>query len=191
VSKQDVVFLRGAKTILRPFNEETDLKLCQKWINDPEIRQFILNSSPFTLGQERKALEKLVERENSVFLIIEVDGRPIGTMGIHNIHHIDRTASTGALIGNKEDQGKGYGKDAKMVLLAHAFFSLNLRKIYSSAIEFNENSRGYQESTGYKVEGVRKKQFFRHGRYWDEILTAVFKEDFDPLWEEYGEKHGL
>jgi RimJ/RimL family protein N-acetyltransferase len=197
--KQEVVFLRGAKTILRPYNEETDLELCQKWINDPEIRPFVRNVFPITLDQEKEALKGFSEKKDGLFLIIEgkVEEEPkpkfktIGTMGLFRIDSVDRTASTGAMIGEKECWRNGYGKDAKMILLAHAFFALNLRKIWSSAIEFNENSLGYQKSTGYVVEGVRKKQFFKDGRYWDEVLTAVFAKDFLPLWEKYKKEHKL
>jgi RimJ/RimL family protein N-acetyltransferase len=50
---------------------------------------------------------------------------------------------------------------------------------------FNKRSLRYNLKCGYKVEGVRKKQIFRNGKYHDEILIAVFKEDWLPIWERY------
>ncbi|MDE1967131.1 MAG: GNAT family N-acetyltransferase [Patescibacteria group bacterium] len=111
------VFLRGRKTILRPLSE-SDLPLCQKWINDPEVRKFIKNIFPMTMGAEREWLESRSKKnDKDIILVIEVKGRPIGTMGIHGIDWRNRTATTGALIGEKEYWGKGYGTDAKMALI--------------------------------------------------------------------------
>jgi len=76
-----------------------------------------------------------------------------------------------------------------MLLLHYAFTRMNLRKVCSTAHAFNARSLRYGERCGYKQEGLRKKQFFIDGRYVDEVLTAVFKSDFMPLWREYKKKH--
>lgn len=43
----------------------------------------------------------------------------------------------------------------------------------------------YNLKCGYKIEGVRRKQRFRRGKYNDEILIAVFKENWLPIWKKY------
>jgi len=52
-------------------------------------------------------------------------------------------------------------------------------------LEDLKRSLAYNIKCGYKVEGVRKKQWFRNGRYYDEIQIAVFKKDFDRVWKKY------
>ncbi|MDE2037908.1 MAG: GNAT family N-acetyltransferase [Patescibacteria group bacterium] len=179
------VFLRGRKTILRPLSE-SDLPLCQKWINDPEVRVFIKNIFPMTMGAEREWLESRSKKnDKDIILIIEVKGRPIGSMGIHGIDWKDRTATTGALIGEKQYWGKGYGTDAKMALLDYAFNTLNLRKIMSRVIAFNARSLAYSLHCGYKVEGRLRRQHFVGGRYWDEIILGLFRSDWLKCWEKW------
>jgi len=39
--KEKVVFLSGKKVILRPLRKETDLKSALRWINDPEVIQYL------------------------------------------------------------------------------------------------------------------------------------------------------
>lgn len=114
-------------------------------------------------------------------------GRFIGTMGLYRINWKDRVATTGALIGEKDCQGEGYGTDAKMTLLDSTFNTLNRRKICASVYSFNERSLRYLKRTGYAVEGVRKEQVYKDGRYWDEILLGLFKKEWLPLWERYQE----
>jgi RimJ/RimL family protein N-acetyltransferase len=89
------------------------------------------------------------------------------------------------MIGEKEYWGKGYGTEAKMLLLHYAFDTLNLRKICSSVISFNERSHKYSLKCGYKEEGRRKAQLFRDGKYWDEIQLAVFRKDWLLLWKKF------
>lgn len=184
--KPKLVFLKGRKTILRPLRKATDFELCLRWINDPEVNQYLLIHFPLTEKKEEEWFDKLANDPNEVVLGIEtLDGKLIGTMGLHRINSKDRTAMTGALVGEKEYWGKGYGTDAKMTLLDYAFNTLNLRKINSSVYAFNKRSLKYNLKCGYKIEGVRKKQIFRNGKYHDEILIAVFKESWLPLWKKY------
>jgi RimJ/RimL family protein N-acetyltransferase len=181
-----LVFLKGKKTILRPLRKATDFELCLRWINDPDVNQYLLVYFPVTEKKEEEWFDRIANNPNEIVLGIEtLDGKLIGNMALVHINAKDRTASTGALIGEKEYWSKGYGTDAKMTLLNYAFNTLNLRKINSSVYAFNKRSLRYNLKCGYKVEGVRKKQIFRNGKYHDEILIAVFKEDWLPIWERY------
>ena len=131
-------------------------------------------------------MRKRTTGPENVFLIIETKNhRPIGCMGLHKIDWINRTAESGASIGEKKYQNKGYGTDAKMFFLNYAFNTLNLRKINSAAFSFNKRSLAYNGKCGYKIEGVFKRQFFRNGKYHDAIMIAVFKEDFQNIWKRY------
>lgn len=185
-NKNRVVFLKGRKVILRPLNKENDLENCQRWINDPEVRRFLKRVLPTSKQAEAEWFDNLSKRTDDIVLAIEtLDGKFIGTMGLHKINWKDRTAVTGALIGEKAYWDKGYGTDAKMILLDYAFNQLGLRKICSSVLAFNKRSLQYNLHCEYKIEGVRKKQIFRDGNYWDEILLAVFREDWLSIWKKY------
>ena len=180
-----VVFLKGHKVILRPV-EETDLADIQRWINDPAVTRGLNAYLPMAMPQEQEWLERM--RKDPATVIFSLDthaGRHIGTVGMHAISWRDGTASTGTLIGEKDCWRQGYATDAKMQLLHWAFHTLNLRKIWSSALEFNEASWRYNLKCGYREEGRRRQQFYRDGRYWDEILLACFREDWEPLWDAY------
>lgn len=188
MKENKVVFLRGQRVVLRPIEKE-DLEKLVIWINDPEVTQFLSMNMPMTMLQEEQWYDNLSKRDRDIILGIEVDGKLIGTMGFHHIDWVHRTATTGALIGDKAYWGKGYGTDAKMILLNFGFNTLGLRKINSSVYEFNKRSLQYSLHCGYKIEGRKKAQHFVKGRYRDEILLGLFKRDWLPYWREY--KKGL
>jgi RimJ/RimL family protein N-acetyltransferase len=187
MSKQDtrVVFLKGPRVEMRPIMND-DIPLLTKWINDPEIRDFVQSYVPMSDADEASWVNSLSQNKSTtICFVIVVDGKLIGSMGLQEINFKDRVALTGALIGEKKYWGKGYGTEAKMLLLDYAFNTLNLRKICSNVIAYNKRSFNYSLTCGYHEEGRRKQQHYRKGRYWDEIQLAVFKRDWKPLWKKF------
>ncbi|MEK7519824.1 MAG: GNAT family protein [Patescibacteria group bacterium] len=182
---QKPIFLAGKKVDLRPL-AKADIPRMTCWVNDPEVREFVILTLPTTEEQEEEWFRKLATRENDALLAIDTkDGTHIGNIGIHNIVWKDRIATTGTIIGEKEYWGKGYGTDAKMLVLDYAFNTLNLHKICSAVFDFNERSLQYSLHCGYKVEGTRRKHVFKKGRYCDLIELGVFKEEWLPVWKRY------
>lgn len=187
-SDQTITFRKGKQTILRPLEEE-DIPRLQKWINDPDVNQYLMPYRPLSRNDEEQWYQSLTDNDSTIMFAIDTlnDRDFIGTMGIHEIRWKDRVATTGALIGEKQYWGKGYGTDAKMTLLHYAFQTLNLRKISTTVLDFNDRSLQYLKKTGHQEIGRRSEEYYVDGEYRDEIYVEVFKEDWISLWEEYTE----
>lgn len=179
--------LRGKKVILRPVDIEKDLDRCWQWLNDFEITQFLGKPHrPITREKERELLQSLIEKESSVVFAIDTfEDTHIGMTGLHNISYFDGTAVTGTLIGDKRYWSRGYGTDAKMLLLWYAFKVLNLRRVNSHVISFNARSLRCQLKCGYEIEGIKKKEVYKNGHYDDLIMLAVFRRSWFKRWHTY------
>lgn len=183
-------FRIGRLVALRPLNK-ADAPLLYKWINDPEVHQFLKVTMPISFEEEEAWPVSLAGRKpgDVIFGIVLLEtGKLIGNMGLHRINYINGTAVTGSIIGEKQYWGQGLGTEAKMLVLEYAFNTLNLRKVCASVYDFNGRSKRCMEKCGYHQEGVRKQHIYRNGRYADEILMAVFREDFKKFWEIYNKK---
>ncbi len=179
------VFLRGKKTLLRPILK-SDIPFLLRWVNDPDVREFLASYLPKMEDDEEAWLKKLTNSTTEIVLVITtLDGTPIGTMGLHRIEWKDRVATTGALIGEREYWGKGYGTDAKMALLAYAFDELGLHKICSAVSTYNKRSLAYSLHCGYRIEGRRAKHIFKRGRHWDLIELGLFRKWWKPIAQRY------
>ena len=179
----EIVFLQSRRVVLRPILE-SDVPQCIRWINDPELRQYLSVYLPIMEADEHEWFKNIHKRKpQDVVLAIVVEGVFIGSIGLHGINMKDRVASTGTLIGDKQYQNKGYGTEAKMLLLDYAFNTLNLRKVCSDVFCSNGRSLKYAEKCGYKQEGRLKEQAYKNGKYIDIVLLAVFKKDWLSLWE--------
>lgn len=190
-TQEKPVFLTDGVVSLRPVLK-SDLNFAMCAMNDPDVRHFIGSYLPQTEEDEEEWIKRVTKnKDKDIVFMIEALGETIGIMGIHRISWKDHVGTTGAVIKSKDNRGKGYGTRAKMLLLYYAFDELNLRRICSVAFAFNQASLGFNRKCGYKQEGVMKKHIFKSGDYHDCILTAVFREDFYPLWEAHKEKYGI
>ena len=186
------MFLEGRHVYLRPV-QLSDLPYFVRWFNDQEVTHFLGRQFPMSEMQEKAWIEGLAKRSDIV-LVIVVKGktpkfdRPIGTMGLHNIDLHNGVATSGAAIGEKDTWGNGYGSEAKMLLLQHAFNRLNLRKVYSRVLAFNGRSRAYSEKCGYKLEATHVDRHVRDGQLIDELVLVVDAEEWRELWKKTRKK---
>ncbi len=181
-----VAWRTGKRVYLSPITRE-DIPLITSWVNNPEINQFLTTTTPMSIESELEWFEKLKDRKDDIVFAIRFveNDHIIGVMGLHRIHYIHGTASTGSFIGLPENRGRGYGTEAKMLLLEYAFHTLDLHKVYAEVYDFNPASKRCMEKCGYHEEGSRKEQHFRNGRRVDTFMMAVFARDFEPLWQKY------
>ncbi len=176
--KTSVVFLASSRLILRP-PQKGDIKSFVVWRNDQEVGQYTFSYLPAFESDEENWLAGLAERKNrDIILAMETnEGELIGKIELRNIFWKDRVATLIINIGNKEYWGKGYGMEAVKILLRYAFVSLGLRKICLSVFGNNKRAIACYIKCGFEQEGMRKEQFYKDGRYEDEILMAIFKKD--------------
>ena len=189
--KEPVVYRKSSRVILRPVLAD-DVPTILRWINDPEVNQFLGTRMPMMEADEQDWFNNLHTRKPKDFVLAVIaDSVIIGVMGIHNVDWRSGTATTGAMIGEKAYWNRGYGTEAKMLLLDFAFNTLNLRKIRSSVIEYNTRSYAYSLKCGYTEEGRLKGQHVSHGRCWDEIILAVFRKDWVELWKGFAKENNI
>jgi RimJ/RimL family protein N-acetyltransferase len=87
-------------------------------------------------------------------MVVELDGRPIGAQSIAAEEFaIHRTVHTGSWLG-REHQGRGYGKEMRLAVLAFAFDGLDALVAETSAFLDNGPSNGVTRALGYEENGL-------------------------------------
>lgn len=183
-------FLVGERVTLRTV-DRADVPKLLLWINDSETNRYLIRGDfPMGWDDEVEWVDKISRRKDGQMnLGIEVHGQGlIGLISLKVECWINRTAVTGTMIGVAEARGKGYGTEAKMLLLGHAFRRLNLRKVYSNVYAPNERSMRCQLRCGYVEEGRFKDDMFRDGEYHDVVTLAAWRHTFEAAEKEWKEK---
>ncbi|GAA0729576.1 GNAT family protein [Clostridium malenominatum] len=171
----------GEKVKLREYKKE-DVKPAQSYVNNPEVKRLLTPGIPFpnTLEDEEKWVESLSATKDVYSFAIETlqDNKYIGGCGINSIDWKNSVALVGIFIGDKDYWGKGYGTDAMKTLVKFIFEQMNINKVKLNVFSFNERAIKSYEKCGFKIEGVLRQELYRDGKYHDDILMGILREDW-------------
>ncbi|MGU9099112.1 GNAT family N-acetyltransferase [Clostridium perfringens] len=151
---------------LRPINKN-DIEKLNKWKNDYDVFKYLGGGfSPQSIDQHKLYIENLINiNDNNKRFIIEVKNNAIGQIGIYSINWINRNCELGIYIGEKDEWGKGYGKEACSILHNYVFDILGLNKIKLLVVEDNISAINMYKKLGYKLVGIYEKERFIEGEY--------------------------
>lgn len=178
--------IKGKALTLRAI-EENDLNLLQKWANDPATQDGIGELHfPSSMDFHKAWFQNLKSDKLNQRFVVDVP--EIGIIGISSIMNIDWRnghAWHGLILGEDSHRRKGYGIDAIMATMRYAFEEMNLERLDGSMIEYNKLSISTYcgKRLGWKEEGRRRNYYFRKGRYWDQVLVGITKQDYLSLIE--------
>ncbi len=171
----------GQRVRLRAIERE-DISTFLRWFNDPEVRQYLLMYQPMSRAWEERWFEGRLDRQDDYLLGIEVaegDGwRLIGNVGLHKVDWKNRHAVLGIALGEKAYWGQGYGTDAVRTMLRFAFAELNLHRVELEVFDYNPRAEACYVKAGFRREGTRRQALYRDGRYHDEHLMSILKDEF-------------
>lgn len=159
-----------------------DAPLIAKWFNDkknvyymnPVVRCY--HHTAKSIAQDMKNADPGYERW--LMICLKSNKKPIGHAGIDELDLYDKRGEIFFLIGDKEEQGKGYGKEALGLLLDHAFKKLKLHSLFATVTPTNKPSLKTIKKFGFKKVGVRREYNNYNGKFVDEILFDLLDRDF-------------
>jgi [ribosomal protein S5]-alanine N-acetyltransferase len=167
--------IEGRRVRLRPV-EERDYPLIQAWQNDPEVWWLMDYELPFS-RRDIEESERRAAEEGHPF-VIEVDGRPIGRIGLNQFRRRDRICSLYVFIGDRSTWGMGYGTDAMMALLSHAFDRFDLVRVELWSLAENERAIRAYRHCGFDIDARLPERSFKDGGFVDRVVMSVTREGF-------------
>jgi RimJ/RimL family protein N-acetyltransferase len=180
--KKGEAMIIGKRIRLRAIERE-DLPKFAAWLNDHEVRQYMMDAIPLSLENEKRWYETVIQQPRAQQpLAIEVftsDGwEMIGNLGMFNLQEINRCAEVGIFIGDKRFWNQGYGREALRLILRHAFDHLNLNRIYLHVDEINLRGIRSYERAGFVHEGRLRQAQFVNGKYVDVLVMSVLRSEW-------------
>jgi RimJ/RimL family protein N-acetyltransferase len=169
--------IEGKVVRLRPPRAE-DAEVMITWFADLETTQFLGRRNPMSVEMEKEWLEKTAKDPDSVIWVVEAGGHPVGTSGIREIDWKNGFGTTGTLIGDRSLWRKGIGRESMQLRARYAFTQLPLRKLKSSYFDGNVASGRAQAAAGYREVGRYRSDRFVDGRWVDEVVTEVLRDDW-------------
>jgi len=147
--------------------------------NNPDIAQWMRDGfpSPYTREDADRFIAMATSDHPGIFLAIEVDGMPVGGIGIHPLEDVyRRTAEIGYWI-SPSFQGKGIVSDAVRALVSFVFEKTDIIRIQAGVFQGNLPSIRVLEKNGFSHEATHKHAIFKNGQLLDECLYVIFRTD--------------
>ena len=141
--------------------------------------------APFLAAVRPKDLESVVadiERSRSdpdafgVF-VVEVDGARVGTMAFTRANRRSRIADLGGLAIHPDFRCRRLADEAALLFQRHLIEELGFHRLQLEIYAYNERAQAHAERAGFTREGVRRKAYWRDGRWVDGVLFGLVEED--------------
>lgn len=117
------------------------------------------------------------------FAVETLEGEFAGYVAIDQINEQRGTFSTVTFIFS-EYRRRGYAQQSKLLMLNYMFNERRFQKYNTDCAETNEAIISHLKKIGCKEEGRRRRNIFTNGRYYDELLFGMTREEFQ-------EHHGV
>lgn len=137
------------------------------------------------LPKTKKAMEDFLENANScadkddfLFTVETLDGAPLGQITAFDCDRRNGSFKYGLFI-HPDHKGKGYGKEAALVLLNYYFNQLRYHKANIYIYKCNEASVAFHKKLGFKHEGISRESAFFDGKYQDVVYMGMTCDEFN------------
>ncbi len=141
------------KTIKLSAIKESDAEVMAMWQGDSEYLRNVDTDIAFPQSLQEIASDGLLKgrRSNSVSFMLRTvqDDRLIGFVAIHGIEWNNRMGLLAIGIGDVNDRGKGYGREAIHLILKYAFYELNLHRVGLDVISYNKAAIELYKKDGF------------------------------------------
>ena len=134
----DLAVLETKRLILKPLNTHFLSLEYVHWMNDEKVNRYLESGGDYTI-EKLTAYLKEVEDNPKYFWAIELksSGKHIGNIKIDPIDLEHGSGEYGIMIGDINQWGKGYAKEASLRIIDHCFNELHLSKITLGVIDQN------------------------------------------------------
>lgn len=173
----------GEKVVLRALGKG-DLDKIWAWRNVLE-NKVITCSHPFPITHELEEswfqdVLNTKNRDRVYFAICDRASQELlGYIFLGDIDWINRHCMWGALIGDRINQGRGFGREAVLLAIRYAFEQLNMNKIYAF-VRSDHPALATWQNNGAIQEGLLASHIWSGNRYIDMCIIAWHRKIQHP-----------
>jgi RimJ/RimL family protein N-acetyltransferase len=176
---QGAAMLIGRTVSLRP-PVSGDATLLSDWHNDPEYLGRFYNVWPTTPeGWVSSISQSQGAGQKAMYLIIDQDGSPVGTIGYFDpfTHDIFRGYEIWYQV-HPTQRKKGIATEAARLLIDHLFNATSIERIQATSVVGNVASDRVLKKIGMTREGEYRRVSFLHGEFVDMTLYSIVRPDW-------------
>ncbi len=164
------VYLRKLKI------KDASKKYC-KWLNDPEVNEY-LETRKATIKDLKEYISEKNKTKDCLFFGIfdKKNDKHIGNLKLEPIDFKKGVADFSIMIGEKDYWNIGIGTDATKLIVDYTFNTLGLNTIELGVIPENKVAVKVYKKCGFKIKEVQKKVMNHDGKLYDRVVMEIKKK---------------
>lgn len=170
--------LESERLVLRPLTSEHLSERYVNWMNDPAIYKYLESGGNYSIEKLKDYLEEQ-EKKDILFWAIHIKGSymHIGNIKIDPVDKIRKSGEYGIMIGEKNEWGKGYAREASLRVIKYCFQELGLTKISLGVIEKNIGALELYKKMGFKIEQTIENTGVYQGETSNSVRMILVNKD--------------
>ena len=165
--------LVGKRVVLRKLRDSdaNDLFL---GVMSEGVREWTIIPSKYSMEMAFDFIKKTRSDFKNKGVELLSEGKIIGMISTGSLNKGSVKCSIGYWV-NSNYRGKGYASEALKLLLDFCFNELKIVRVSANVFVDNKASAGLLEKNGFVKEGLLRKNTFKEGKFYDEVVYAIVK----------------
>ncbi len=161
--------------VLRP-PKLSDARNIYEYQQEKEVKKNFM-AVPKNINEAKKEIRAYLKSKFKKGIIkehfvIEVNGKVVGEIGFRAKDPYNQTKAKITYWIAKKVRGKGITTKALKLVTNYAFKKYKIKRMIGVCRTFNKGSARILEKAGYKLEGILKKDAYKNGKHYDNMVWA-------------------
>ncbi len=171
------------KTVFFRAFEPEDAVFVHRWKNSDELNELTVGlNKKTTVDDDVRWLNGIKDHHPyyAYWAICAKDsGKLIGYASLINIHYINSSAETGAIMIADPNFNDGTAWiETVLFLFEYAFERLNLHRVYGHSLVGHKMSNMIEPLMFMQNEGIQRDAAYKNGRYYDLSCAAILRDEY-------------
>lgn len=171
------------KTVYFRAFEPEDAVLIHQWKNSDELNEMTVGLNKKTTMEEDLRWVNSVKDHHPYYaywaICSKENDKMIGYASLVNIHYINSSAETGAIMIADPDYNDGIAWiESVLFLFEYAFERLGLNRVYGESLVGHPMSNKIGSLMFMKTEGILRQAAYKNGRFYDLQYDAILKDEY-------------
>jgi N-acetyltransferase len=172
----------GERVYLRPFEVEDASVLAERYATEPdtfmERGRELISEIAFDHWIRNLYEQQPTHGEVPFAVCVKETDAYIGLVSIEWLDLVNRVGETGSWMHDPDYRGKGYGTEAKHLLLEYCFDRMHLRLLRSRTFETNTRSAAALIKQGYRPAGRLRFGDIKDGQFRDTLCFDISRDEW-------------
>ena len=163
--------------------EPEDAVLIHQWKNSDELNELTVGLNKKTSLEEEQQWVNTHKDHHPYYaywaICAKDTGKMVGYASLVNIHYINSSAETGAIMIADQNYNDGTAWiESVLFLFEYAFERLNLNRLYGHSLLGHKISNFVESLMFMQQEGILRQAAYKNGRYYDISCAGILRSEY-------------